>query len=442
MNSLLFTLILFTVSGAFSQEISFDAPRDKTTAGIINTIGSSAQSLPAPPPGLDAKAGISKEAGGQQKDWTVMIFISGRNDLSPYLRQDIKEIYGAQKYSDNINIVTEYGSKKETGNSARIAIQNGKISRQTVRYSDTGSWKQLRDFAKETISGFPAKRYMLIISGHGTGRIDYGGNDNSGAELGTSYDYYTRNFIRNSQLRTALSAIGAKIDILVFDACLMQTAEVAYELKDYADFITASEELMPSNGFHYTGLLNAINSLSKKSTKETAGNLIKTFYAYYSAFPPETLYAKGSAFSAVQTSALPDFIRKLNAWIKEAYSSGNSQKIKAAAELAFGFPNSKPWRERESKDLYHFVELAAKSAAKDSPLYAESGKLLNFMKNELITANKTTGKENGFADAYGLAVYMPAMIYDPSYDELSFAEASYWDDFIKWLLDPDYKIRW
>jgi hypothetical protein len=54
-------------------------------------------------------------------------------------------------------------------------------------------------------------------------------------------------YIDTPELGEALDNINgdARNDLLAFDACLMSMLEVAYEISPYADYMVASEELIP-----------------------------------------------------------------------------------------------------------------------------------------------------------------------------------------------------
>ena len=63
-----------------------------------------------------------------------------------------------------------------------------------------------------------------------------------------------------------------KIDILQFDCCLMQMAEIAWQLRNCADFLLAPQTELPGSGTNYTMLYD--NLCNGKNTKECAYNII------------------------------------------------------------------------------------------------------------------------------------------------------------------------
>jgi hypothetical protein len=80
-------------------------------------------------------------------------------------------------------------------------------------------------------------------------------------------DDMTRNSVDMVELGKALRESGfygsIKIEVLGFDACLMNMLEVAYEMSSYAKFIVGSEELEPGKGWPYT--FDVESAISEKS---------------------------------------------------------------------------------------------------------------------------------------------------------------------------------
>ena len=103
----------------------------------------------------------------------------------------------------------------------------------------------LVSFAK---ANYPAKHYMLLLTGHGSGWVDF--SPQPERRKGISFNGETNNHIRTTQLHDILQAVGY-IDVLYLHACLMQMAEVVHEVKDNLGVLVASEETMSDLGFDY-----------------------------------------------------------------------------------------------------------------------------------------------------------------------------------------------
>lgn len=399
-------------------------------------------------------------ASAAEREWLVMVFINGRNNLAPAAIADVNEMETVGS-TDKVAVTAELGLINDRGTSARFLVQKDTMfpvvnlvrgdadlthiisNGIKVPNADMGSWRHFADFAKWSIRRYPAKKVMAVLWNHGSGRIDIGGADNSGSELGIAYDDTTRNFIRNKQIAMALAEIrrstGKKVDVYASDACLMQMASVAYEIKDDADFIVGAEETVPGSGFPYDTILSGLAAAPETDAEGLSKIIVDKFYAYYNGS------GKNTTISAIRSSELPGFAAVINEWVKAAATAANRTTLLEAEQNALSFEdgydgNDTFWSAR-SKDLYDFIDLANEKADKASEVYAKGEALKAYLANSLVIANKTTKAGSEYDRAKGIAVYFPRLIYDSSYDENVFSRDSLWDDFLKWKLDPSYEIR-
>ncbi|UCG37171.1 MAG: hypothetical protein JSV64_02545, partial [Candidatus Bathyarchaeota archaeon] len=95
----------------------------------------------------------------------------------------------------------------------------------------------LKNFVNWTINNYPANYYCLVLYGHGTG------------SMGICFDVTDgTDGLSLPELRDALSELPAIMDLILFDACSMSLAEVAYQIKDYANILIGAEGLGYSPG--------------------------------------------------------------------------------------------------------------------------------------------------------------------------------------------------
>jgi len=433
-------LIINTNAGDISFE---DIP-----AGLANI--KAAGSVPpaaVPVPAAAIPAAPAAPAAGE-REWLVLVFINGRNNLAPAALADVNEMEMVGS-TNTVAVTVELGLLSDRGNSWRLYIEKdtdtNRINSPAVKVpgSDMGSWKHFVDFAKWSYRKYPARKVLAIIWNHGSGRVDIGGADNTGSELGIAYDDLTRNFIRNKQLGMALkeieNAIGKKVSIYASDACLMQMASVVYEIKDSVDMIVGAEEIVPGAGFPYDTILADLTADPGMTSETLSSVIVDDFHTYYDAT------ADNTTLSAIKSSELPEFVRLLNDWVRAAALPVHRKKVLAAEEqalaLEYSYNGNDTAYSPRSKDLYDFVDLVGKQARKTSKVRAKGELLKDFIATTLAPYNKTTPTGGDYDRARGIAAYFPKMIYDPSYDENLFARDSLWDDFIKWKLDPSYKIK-
>lgn len=202
------------------------------------------------------------EALRDKKDMTIMIYMNGSSleSMDGEATKDINEIIENYPKEANLNIVVECGGteiwdKEELageGNKRFLIDKNGIEVVETLEKRNMGETDTLSDFINYGMEAYPAERYMLDFWDHGGGSVKgFGEDENFGGdslELGEIYDG-----IKNSK------AEDKKIDIIGFDACLMNTVETCNILKDNAEYLVASQEVEPGEGWNYKWLLNLNN---------------------------------------------------------------------------------------------------------------------------------------------------------------------------------------
>lgn len=101
----------------------------------------------------------------------------------------------------------------------------------------------------------PAESYGLIFGSHATSWMPAAGTDIATKSFGQDSTEY--NSINIPELADVLEqTFPGNLDFLLFDACMMQTAEVCYELRHAAHYCIASVLETPGVGFPYHLILN------------------------------------------------------------------------------------------------------------------------------------------------------------------------------------------
>jgi len=173
------------------------------------------------------------------KPWTFLLYLDGDNDLYPYLRIAIFNLE-AQPSNPNVNILVLFDGNSNN-DSWRFLVQPGGkytigVNKWHMGELNMGNPDTLRDFILWARENFPAQHYYLAIANHGRGTE------------GIAWDVTNNNdYLSPTELRTALQQATNsgqwKIDVLHYDACLMAMLENAYQVKDYADYLVASQNL-------------------------------------------------------------------------------------------------------------------------------------------------------------------------------------------------------
>src|SRR5205807_891289 len=91
--------------------------------------------------------------------------------------------------------------------------------------------------------------------------------------------------LTTNQLADALDQIvsntGNKIDILGFDACLMSMFEIADSLAGMVNYLVASEETEPGDGYPYDDFLNIFQRSQTVSPEAVAKHLVDVYGKSY-----------------------------------------------------------------------------------------------------------------------------------------------------------------
>jgi len=176
--------------------------------------------------------------------WTILGYFDGNNaqDLDPvtlgsYVIQDVQEMEQVGSTKD-VQIIVMLGSIKTEGNCNYYLIEKysdepaDSISSKmldSLGKKDMSDPQTLTDFIQYVVKHYSAQRYMLIINDHGSGWKGVCSDEQNGGGKMMSLP----------ELSSALS--GYKFETIVFDAPSMSMLEVAYQLKDKANYLIASQ---------------------------------------------------------------------------------------------------------------------------------------------------------------------------------------------------------
>ena len=437
---------------------------------------------------IPAKVNLSTVSSNKElKEWTVMFYSNAKDRLRA---SQLTQLFEMKKIgsTDEVNIVAEAGMpiKYDDGMVStmtfRMALGDGAdhqyIDEQRTKFlksdygeyidyshlepfktdivgqsknEDMGDWRNIADFTKWAKTNYPAKRYIFIMFGHGEGFFD---RKKIIPAKGISMDAETGNYVTLPEFSMLMEETG-KVDALVMHSCLMQMAEVAYQVKDYADVIVGSGELMWAIGYDFKKMLEVLNSEPHISNEEL-GKLLANSYVERANF-------RGGHASVIKTSEFPVFIDKLNDWVDATMSVDHGESIiKGINDVirfdVFGIAySSSPAMARAlsiSGDLYDFVDIVSKNLSQNTPeeklAYQKGQELMDYISNELIYAYAYQGKSFAgydFSRAHGLAIHIPPMSMrfgtlegfennsETLYWDLPFARETKWGVFLKWVYE-------
>ena len=366
-----------------------------------------------------------------EKDWTVLVFLNGNNNLDSFGPEDINEMEKVGS-TDKVNVVVEWGSYSER-KVKRLLVTKDENTEvvsspiiQDLGLRDMGSYKEFVDFVTWGMKNFPAKHYLVDIWNHGNGWEK--GMRRSLINRDASYDDISGNRITTEQMGIAMAEIknkiGRNVDILGFDACLMAMAEVAGEVADSVDYLVGSEDLEPGDGWPYDDFLSAIHKSDVLgSPRMVAGALVEAYANSYEGGSQGTSSVTLSSFdlNALRNSygVFKNFADALN-----VVASSNPKLLLTAVR------NSKSFYVSEYRDLGSFLdEVQGQDFGVDRAVVSALASQLK----EIVTANRGTGY---FDSVQGLSITLPSSSYFWSsygsrYVGFKFDQATGWSKWIE-----------
>ena len=372
--------------------------------------------------------------------WTFMIYLDGDNNLELAGLYDINEMESINLAGQNINIIVLFdrsiGDSSADGNWEKTRlykIQNDNDSTTInslrlsdpvyLNLSDTGDEEELNMGDPDTVTKFvnfckqnyPAESYALVFWNHGSGwrsRSDSvsGLNSKQGINKAICEDEDDGDILYMEEVRDSLSAITTPgIDIVGFDACLMGMMEVAYQLRDVADYLVASEELEPFNGWAYNYFLYELKSVSNRTPINVGKTIIDTYI--------DNTQSSELTLSIVDLSRMDSLVSAIDTFATNSIASDGSENTASRNTVTYFNTASEAYI-----DLYEYVQNCPNISGAD----------------ELLTEIETAVpyyRQIDFPNTYGLAIYFPLSKSESEYSSytianIDFPGASEWDEFL------------
>lgn len=194
----------------------------------------------------------SNSAARPTREWTVLVWSASDNDMHAYQVGDLDDMEQVGTSKD-LAIVAQVDHKPLGGPVERLEIQKDEQSGlhskvlETVPNCTMDSGQKLAEFVQWGMEKYPAKHTWLVISGHGDAW-------HGACETGEEARYMDLSTMK-SALQTASKNLGRGLDLISFDACYMGSAEAAYQLRDQAHYMVASQEEVGYYGQPYSKVL-------------------------------------------------------------------------------------------------------------------------------------------------------------------------------------------
>ena len=268
---------------------------------------------------------------GKDKNYsrTVMIYMVG-SDLeskSGLGTVDLNSIDYDKMDNENVNVVLIAGGSElwnndyieEDETSIYELTEDGYKKVKTQSIQNMGDTKVFRNFLNYVYDNYKTDKYDLVFWNHG------------GAITGSEFDDLSGDNLSIDEMKNGLAAskFGEnKLEVVIFRTCLNGTIEMADTIKDYAEYLVASEEV--TLGASIASVLNFVNEIEPtdsgydvsikfvNSYKEQIGDL-KQYYGN-----SEYIY---STYSVIDLSKVDKLVESLNEFISDINVSQNYEEI-------------------------------------------------------------------------------------------------------------------
>ena len=236
--------------------------------------------------GLDFTLNVGPYGNVPEANRKVMLlYESGFNSLGGYMRTNISDLQEGylpgKDWDDDVLLLFSHltkSSRNYTTETApamiRLYSDRGKCRMDTLKVWPVGTPVANAAMVTEVFNwvkeNFPASGYGAIMSSHATGWLPegyysnpkpYEGNDRSSSyywsprmkTFGQEY-FSSGTKTEEIEIKDLAAAIPYKLDYILFDACLMATVEVAWELRNVCSYLAVSPCEIPAAGFNYKTL--------------------------------------------------------------------------------------------------------------------------------------------------------------------------------------------
>lgn len=337
---------------------------------------------------------------GEDGTWTVFVYISG-TDLEEkygYASRDINEMLAAST-GENVRFIVQTGGSKRWHNDninaeylERWEISGGKLTKLAqLPSASMANGSTLRNFLKWGIENHSAAKMGVIFWGHGKGTI--GGlckDDLFGSEF-LSLESMNAAFSETAELMTD------KFEFIGFDNCYMATAETADIAASYANYMIASEDLEPANGWNYT----VIGDLLGKDPNADWNTIAQTFCDGFMKDNSGSKRADLVTLSVIDLSKLDDIFVKFDEYSNDLCVSLDDTARRLEFEAALG--DAEHYGDENGFAGYGNIADIGDLAAAGGRFSDKTNALLSAIDDAVICKRAGKNHEN----ASGLTVYYP-----------------------------------
>ena len=367
------------------------------------------------------------------RKWTFLVFLNADNSLEPWGIEDVNamEMVGS---SAEVDIIVQMDRiiGYDTSNGDWTGCRRMRIERdsdpatitspvlQEMGELDMGDWQVLRDFVQWGTTNYPAEHYVLVLWNHGNGWRSATAESRNPLTRGVSFDDTSGTNISIPDLPRALD-VQPRLDIISFDACLMQMTEVAYELRHFGRIMVGSEDNWPNEGYPYQTFLATLVATPTMTPEQFAGEIVTQSVSYYTTGG----YTIGLTQSAVSLAKMDSLASALDGFARALATAMPT----FSTQIASARSQAQRYWYPDNKDLYDFARLVSAAVPRDNVTTAAQA--VTQAVDDTVFAEAHNAAR---ANSHGLAIYVPSSTTyasnRSSYQQLELSANTFWDNWL------------
>ena len=374
---------------------------------------------------------------------TVLMYLVGKSNLSKALMDDFNEIKkGFELYpnDEDINLIVFISNNGKYHTPTLLRLKKEKnthsiIEEEIMTYSKGEDPENSIDpdvmerIMLDAFLAYPAQSYGLVMSSHADGWLPFPEIQMRSFGVEVEDNGKSIKSINIVDLALVLERVtkkmGSKLDYLLFDACLMQSVEVAYELRHSVNFLIGSPAEIPVAGGAYDIMAPALFDL-------TSGfniNIVNSFFCNYAD------EYNGLAISSINTEYLEEFAELTQTILLNSLEVNQEVSIGDEADFPSydGARTDKHYFERSFyHDIYSLMGLIVEE--KDIHLLAKWKDLYDKMvyyKHTDYVYSDLSGNSISMEKTHGVSCYIPRKGYEimtTYYKQYQWYEVGGWKD--------------
>lgn len=366
----------------------------------------------------------------EQVGRTVLVYIvgdNGANELSELFKTNFRDMKKGMEEVDysKCNLVVYSEMVDDVPHLISLKKKNGKVVADTLfTYTEQNPLDKnvMSNVISQTINYFPADSYGFVFLSHSSSWVPATKDANS-----RSIGYYRRTQMNIPDFREVLlSSFPKPLKFILFDSCSMQAVEVAYELRDCAEYFIGSPTEIPGPGAPYSAVVPEM--FTENNLPVNIANAYFGYYErYYTGEKPSAYgdWTGGVATSVINSAALDNFAMVTKAIIPKYIQ--DERVVDRSGILLYDF------NDHANYDFDNLIQNL--TGGKDNADY----RLWRQAFEETVIYSKTTSKNYSgitwqmfsMEKAEGLSTYIPNGMHNSTmnnfYRTLQWYSAAGWD---------------